>query len=123
MPQMHPPIHDPMSMETQKAQHTPGPWHFGAGRYIFTPGGDTIATMEPDADWEDEQTANARIMAASPDLLSVLKELSSREECMGKENDEDLAWIANHGHEPARSLASIQMAVRAALAKAEGGEG
>lgn len=57
-------------------KHTPGPWNIAAGAYVETEDGKTIADV-----WEDEDTgkvmeetqANARLIAAAPDLLEARK--------------------------------------------------
>lgn len=58
-------------------QHTPGPWHYSMSRQIFTPDGEVLRVsgvalpcggVSPD----DESFANARLIAAAPDLLDAL---------------------------------------------------
>lgn len=70
---------------TTQTQHTPGPWHMGAGngsgsifadegRTRLEEGGTTlypIATINHALGDEDE--ANARLIAAAPDLLAALE--------------------------------------------------
>lgn len=94
---------------TTKGTHTPGPWR------IDRPLGYWAIGPNPHADdgqvlrlytkpyGEDE--ANARLIAASPDLLAACKELASRFEKTGEAWMSDPAW----------------QAARAAIAKAEGG--
>lgn len=61
-------------------KHTPGPWkHDGeiiySGNYTLNNGWTnhaTIAKVEDRANWE----ANARLIAAAPDLLDALKKIS-----------------------------------------------
>lgn len=74
------------------AQHTPGPWVSSKfGFQVLT--GDswsTVCTLKGDARWEDgrgdyapeyewqRQEANARLIAAAPDLLEALKAMMPR---------------------------------------------
>lgn len=73
------------------AQHTPGPWAFakyskkrfglgcaGHGAWMF------LQTIYEDAD-SPELRANARLMAAAPELLAALEEV--------------LAYCVEHGHD------------------------
>lgn len=60
-------------------KHTPGPWEIKDGRYIDSPSGwiaDVLSypayRAATDNDSE-EQKANARLIAAAPDLLEALK--------------------------------------------------
>lgn len=60
-----------------ESKHTPGPWTIAAGRYLLaiTPAQTKqIAIFDSDDDWEDEQQANARLIAAAPELLEALEE-------------------------------------------------
>jgi hypothetical protein len=60
--------------------HTPGPWEFVGNGCIRSPfeignperAGVEIATVAP---WQPEHEANARLIAAAPDLLLALKEI------------------------------------------------
>jgi hypothetical protein len=54
------------------AKHTPGPWHFEAGR-IWQRGDnpEPIACADTYPE-ETEREANARLIAAAPDLLAAL---------------------------------------------------
>lgn len=92
-------------------EHTPGPWvvdrdPYGRAVYIQHPdtkvnGGWVVATV-----WGDDKEANARIMAAAPDLLAALQACSDRMAELQKHTNYPLAWP--------RELA------RAAIAKATG---
>lgn len=70
--------------------HTPGPWHqshrhCGCGMYntqVYTADGETIATLHWYPKPKDEngsigtyREANARLIAAAPDLLEALEEI------------------------------------------------
>ncbi len=67
------------------AKYTPGPWvaeswHHeatGQGGWSFSAGGYRLplCDMEMDPSKEDEPEANARLIAAAPDLLTALKSL------------------------------------------------
>lgn len=69
-------------------KHTPGPWHIGSGNgegSIFADNGRTRleiggTTLYPicqvNRKWEDEEDeANARLIAAAPELLQAIKDL------------------------------------------------
>ncbi len=59
---------------TTKATHTPGPWVVeSGGSSVVTPGGRAIADIPNDID--EEEVANARLIAASPDLLSACRKI------------------------------------------------
>ena len=106
------------------AQHTPGPWWLqadGAGWYVeCTPErGYSVAYIrsevaEDDPDTPDaEKEANARLIAAAPDLLEALKELSRS--FIGTYSDDQRSddEINNHREHWERMA-------RAAIAKATG---
>lgn len=58
-------------------KHTPGPWRFNAHGAIFGPGGEPIQTCGEYAirfgEGTEEAFANARLIAAAPDLLKACK--------------------------------------------------
>lgn len=63
---------------------TPGPWTYepqdGTPGHclcaqVFGPDGNSIATVDPSQPDESEANANARLMAAAPDMLTALKVL------------------------------------------------
>lgn len=74
------------AVNTNKPTHTPGPWKV-AGQYTITTGqnfaNDVIAitqsvndnALDDDQAQKDERAANARLIAAAPDLLAALKKL------------------------------------------------
>lgn len=95
------------------SKHTPGPWNNGIGQIVFQGEGwdpygrqRRIATCEPSTrtqkDWE-ETWANARLIAAAPDLLAALTQISD--------------YARKDGDAIAQHLAVI---ARAAIAKATG---
>ena len=102
-------------------KHTPGPWvdgdicgdhNVGIGRYrLITGGGELIAHTWPDSSEHEE--ANARLIAAAPELLAACQEFlrfaDLPNECVPRGD-----YI--------RYQVSAISAARAAIAKAEGGE-
>ena len=112
-----------------KATHTPGPWHF----YIHEPtsvievgvparpvGRKVVATLEIgfDEPFESQQRANARLIAAAPDLLALAKRYAS--ECSNCDGEGRL-FVQFEGRMedvgPCEDCADI----RAVIEKAEGG--
>lgn len=94
-----------------EAKHTPGPWEFGpnhsstglAGQLVVRPAGEF-----PHGEWvadagsmyDDHREANARLIAAAPELLEFVKE-----------------WLGRQGTDENYMVAKA----RAAIDKAEGG--
>jgi hypothetical protein len=77
--------------------HTPGPWKAGRkdmasfiegnpGKWIYADGNDYIAAavMDKEKPW-DEVTANARLIAAAPEMLDALEWLANEFDCRGDE--------------------------------------
>lgn len=70
----------PTSTE-QKSNHTPGPWHVGYGTKVcavyMKPAskGWLVRDQVARFDRTDEGMANARLIAAAPDLLAALKSM------------------------------------------------
>ena len=94
-------------MSTDKASHTKGPW-IAVGHWVEHPDDSTpdICNCDPDSMGQEgrsdkEICANARLIAAAPDMLAALRDL------------ERVAGIASSFDDPAR------VAARAAIAKAE----
>jgi hypothetical protein len=102
---------------TQPATHTPGPWHIGQSREwddgelheqlaVYSAEGVKTAKVET---WlkhcREESEANARLIAAAPELLAALKALLPI-----LDNDSPLA----------RAYEDVGQLAQAALAKAEG---
>ena len=100
-----------------EAKHTPGPWEFGpnhsstglAGQLVVRPAGEF-----PHGEWvadvgsmyDDHREANARLIAAAPELLAALQEVTMvLDRIFGVE-----------GREP--DAESISGRARAAIAKA-----
>jgi hypothetical protein len=90
-------------------KHTPGPWTIhtdGLGiTFIAAPEG-SVAELHG----APEKVANARLIAAAPELLSVAKTL--------------LLYVETYGGEVTKNIAAALPLYRAAIAKATGqGEG
>lgn len=100
-----------------EAKHTPGPWctHRNGFSSVYIEarvgGGmlQEVACCGPTNEGSDQQEANARLIAAAPELLDALRGLLALEE-------ENL-----RGYDDIDVCAEVQFA-RAAIAKAEGGE-
>jgi hypothetical protein len=61
-----------------QTKHTPGPWHIGvrtfhAGRDVYGPKGEPVAVADDAITATPEAEANARLIAAAPDLLAALQ--------------------------------------------------
>ena len=102
-----------------KTEHTPGPWRIGdAGNTVFgSPNGEpapvVVATLAPA---RGAKRANARMVAAAPDLLEACKEAVSGLGLDARENADELEQ--DFGTEGVR----VFNLLRAAIAKAEGQE-
>jgi hypothetical protein len=61
-------------------QHTPGPWHVGLkpGPIIYGSDSSQVADLRADLIDKNERDANARLMAAAPELLTALETLMAR---------------------------------------------
>lgn len=78
-----------MSTETRKAQHTPGPWTTFPQHFSTVPDGEdpdtyvgangkavcTVSTWGADYANDTEAQANARLIAAAPEMLEALRAL------------------------------------------------
>lgn len=91
--------------------HTPGPWTFDPNLdpenepVIWSPAGLDVATVETGAARDENQiVANARLIAAAPELLAVLESL----------------WDAYTAPDGALGDEDMWLAVAAAIAKAKG---
>jgi len=91
--------------------HTPGPWHINEGNRLYSQSGLPIAKMERWVGrYEEEQVANTALILAAPEMLEILKRLSSM--CPSNEG--------LGGHAPIEAFFIIGNRARAAIAKAEG---
>lgn len=68
---------EPITMPN--AQHTPGPWHFDRHGYaLYVNSGNTlVAALSMDGKHLETSEANARLIAAAPNLLEVLRQIIS----------------------------------------------
>lgn len=112
------------------AQHTPGPWEidYGYNRIIKS-----IGPCVPDeyagSAWLEVTEANARLIAAAPDLLEALKQVAMwlpiMTEIAGLNAEETQVELSEFADDPNRhsetiSIASSLEKARAAIAKAIG---
>jgi hypothetical protein len=74
-------------MTMDKSKHTPGPWErAGLSVCVFNRGG--IANCPtPQDGGVFECSANARLIAAAPDMLAALQELKNATDAFGREVD------------------------------------
>jgi hypothetical protein len=102
------------------SKHTPGPWQSKSdyepmtiignvdgpddGEYHYTP----ICEVEPTL-FPDENAANARLIAAAPELLKVLEDIC----------EWIINWSPNFMEDPGWAVTAARS--RAAIAKAKGG--
>ena len=90
------------------AQHTPGPWSWSfesidqEWAIVMSKGGNIVANVNLDT----RQEANARLIAAAPDMLAALKAFAAWDQC----------WPGNI------NLEGVCEVARAAIAKAEASE-
>lgn len=93
-----------------QTQHTPGPWQYWPSIGQVNRPGDPnqICNIPPNGDKKpaDENDANARLIAAAPELLEAL---------------EMVVNIATHPKATKADIKRIAEEARAALAKAKGG--
>jgi len=92
--------------------HTPGPWQVSNDNVVHN-GEARVAKVLRHRGWESDDEANARLIAAAPEMLEALHGILSQE---------NAAVIGNGGpwNDPVTRAAFN--AVRAAIAKAEGRE-
>jgi hypothetical protein len=98
------------------SKHTPGPWGIDEGMSVWIMAGPLHVATIPRAADGDWSPANARLMAAAPEMLEALKQIAGALE--------DWASIPpprdNTGEE--RALVVAAALARAVAAKAEGEE-
>ena len=96
-------------MPKTKAKHTPQPWtliNSDDGGYIILSGEKDIAKAES-SEQSEEEAANARLIAASPDLLSAAEEAVS--------------WLGEYEDAADSGMAGLIKELKAAIRKAEEG--
>lgn len=93
---------------------TPGPWTFNDDDWSVEAGHHIICEMHG-----DNAEANARLIAAAPELLEALKALAQLEpmQIRGVAPSDHKLWQPSHGH--GLTLQHV-LDARAAIAKAEG---
>lgn len=100
-----------------EVKHTPGPWrpcepgsNFAKGKMFTRPvnGENLIATVSSEGRFAERQ-ANARLIAAAPDMLEALKHAAQRANETG---NDVLAWQ--------ETVYAMHKIIDAAIAKAEG---
>jgi hypothetical protein len=67
-------------------KHTPAPWSFGHNIGVYAEGNTHIADISPSKNF-DETLANAKIIAAAPELLEALKAMVEVFEPLANENN------------------------------------
>lgn len=71
-------------INTMKTKHTPGPWWIDDSGFIAAGSSDTYKTiadprcMEPTPDNMPEMEANARLIAAAPEMAHFIVEMADR---------------------------------------------
>lgn len=108
-----------------KPKHTIGPWHIGMkpGPMIYGPNGEQVADMQADLLPRDERSANAKLIAAAPELL---EELSLTADILDtnarlyreKANDSHFAVLRKEYGEFADQLQRRANCIRSAIDKA-----
>ena len=85
---------------SEQAKHTPGPWDCvddkgdGYIHYISRVGSVRVAKTTVGLNGDEVTQANARLIAAAPDLLHALQEIMGREELYDGTYADDLQNIA-----------------------------
>lgn len=105
-------------MDNVTAQHTPGPWTIRYGTNLFSESGRLVASTgghSLNGRFGDEHrinVANARLIAAAPELLAALNQIANEmQSASSRGRDVSVSWLD----------ARIALA-RVAIAKAEGRE-
>ena len=114
-------------LETTKpnSQHTPGPWRVDADGYEITAKGWTIVETslpvyeEPRnrAELRDEQIANARLIAAAPEMLAALQAITARVNGVW-----DDPALLSFGDLSENTIKDTMRIARTAIAKVTGGQ-
>lgn len=110
--------------KAKAAAHTPGPWEASltansiGQRFIYGPNNEHVAlTYNGNVRRIGQQDANARLIAAAPDLLEALKAILSNTTLHGTD-----AFIDRHGDDTSTELDDLTRAARSAIQRAEGGQ-
>lgn len=97
--------------------HTPGPWRvskLGGEPMVYGPQGAQIVNMRDALVFADENEANARLIAAAPELLAVLQSFVN---AWAEQIDKDKEV---NGSDAVDFIAGYLDDARAAIAKAKG---
>jgi hypothetical protein len=74
--------------------HTPAPWKVSPYNNITSRNGTVAKTEQMPGNYDSERQANARLIAAAPDLLSALEAAVARVQIANEEGDPILsAWL------------------------------
>jgi hypothetical protein len=87
--------------------HTPGPWFYDEESFVCSDGPDIASVTKAASEWE----ANARLIAAAPDLLAALQEITKY----------NTIYASDDSAYSRAFRARAFRAARAAIAKATGG--
>lgn len=101
------------------AKHTPGPWKTQSienQRHVWGPDGDCIVSIHNGSLPDDERKANARLIAAAPDLLEACEAVAELAEILKSSNDPS----QNRRAATAAAAVMFSQKVRNAIAKARG---
>jgi hypothetical protein len=104
-------------------QHTPGPWthagpsDIGRDGYSIYASGPLAYTAGP-SDYGDAAEANARLIAAAPELLAALRDLI-REKAASLGDPEDREWVRFADADPSGAWHSAYDAILKATGKGE----
>lgn len=104
------------------AKHTPGPWHVGRGlalRIVYDKDGWAVASAAVfhNRFSENEDLANALLIAEAPDMLKALQELADAAQDRENPMGDPCALLAAQAN-----LRDATKRARAAIAKAIGSE-
>ena len=104
----------PSAQTGEVVGHTPGEWiarpmHTG-GCEVFDPRGRDVVTVYGGGVETESRAANARLIAAAPDLLEALQRLAA-----------DYTWSTAHHHNGGYAESHPIIAARAAISRATGG--
>jgi hypothetical protein len=116
-----------------ESKHTPGPWHIGvrqAEQIVYDQKGWAVAnaTVYHGKEDREEMRANARLMAAAPEMLEALYRAGFALVCWDSEGTLDFfgpigeAMGSEFGHHPVTGPREALRLIRAAIAKAEGSQ-
>jgi hypothetical protein len=61
--------------------HTPAPWQVSPYNNITSRNGTVAKTEQMPGNYDSEREANARLIAAAPDLLAICEEIANDSKC------------------------------------------